>query len=397
LCYLLPAGNNPQAATIEPWQEIPFSSFSRAKVFENKLYLADLSGKLFEVQENDDRVEILDISSQVLLSGFTGFLNFAFPPFFYNEPCIFLWYGKPSETSATTSVISVIPVDLEDKTPTGEELILFQLENPTDRHVGGFLEFALDGTLLFGFGDGSNASPVISSQDMNDFHGKILRYKVHPNKIHLGLEEEVLSIPNSNPFEGSPIFSLGHRQPFECTVLDKENLLSSPVLLCYENGANSWEELNFVQRGVNVGWPCHEGFEITNFDHELCQFPLENQRSPLLTYPHTSPSGSIENWNNMGNSISPGFIYKGVLTEFQNSLIFADLTGSVWIARTDDENGVRNRDWVFGNIPITGEVQLNPETTLLIGVFQNVDGEPMLNVFDFISFTTTLYFLHLDE
>jgi len=320
-------------------------------------------------------------------------LNFAFPPFFHSEPCIFLWYGRPSETSATTSVISVIPVDEDDKTPTGDELVLFTLENPTDRHVGGFLEFALDGTLLFGFGDGSNATPSASPQDMGDFHGKILRYKVHPNKIHLGEAEEVLSIPNSNPFFESPIFSLGHRQPFECTILDKEFILTSPVLICYENGANSWEELNIVQKGVNVGWPCQEGFELTNFVHENCIFPLENQRSPLLVYPHVTPSGGLEEWNKVGNSISGGYVYKGAIESFQDALIFGDLSGSVWIARTDDETGVRNRDWVFGKIPITGEVQ----PTAIIAVFQNVSGEPMLNCLDFETFTTTLFFLNLDE
>jgi glucose/arabinose dehydrogenase len=392
LCSLLLLQNNPQAATIEPWLEFPFASLSRAKVFEDKLYLADRAGFLYEVQEDETVETKIDISSQVLLSGFTGFLNFAFPPFFASEPCIFLWYGKTSETSATTSVISVIPVDLEDKTPTGAELILFTLENPTDRHVGGFLEFALDGTLLFGFGDGSNAIPSASPQDMNDFHGKILRWKVHPNKIHTGQANQVLSVPNSNPFENSPIFSLGHRQPFECTILDKEFILTSPVLICYENGANSWEELNIVQKGVNVGWPCQEGFELTNFVHENCIFPLENQRSPLLVYPHLSPSG-VEDWNKVGNSISPGFVYKGALEEFQNALIFGDLSNSVWIARTDDETGVRNRDWVFGKIAIDGEVQ----PAAIISLFANVDGEPILNSLDFETFSTTLYFLHLDE
>jgi hypothetical protein len=378
--------------------EIPFVSIGRAKVFEDKLYLADRSGILYEVQDNDDLVTIIDISSQILLSGFTGFLNFAFPPFFHSEPCIFLWYGKPSETSATTSVISVIPVDEDTKTPTGDEMILLELENPTDRHVGGFLEFGLDGSLLFGFGDGSDATPSVAPQDMEDFHGKILRYRVHPNKIHAGLEDQVLSIPNTNPFPNSPIFSLGHRQPFECSILDKPIINSSPVLLCYENGANSWEELNLVEKGVNVGWPCQEGFELTNFVHENCIFPLENQRSPLLVYPHQVPSA--EPWTKVGNSISPGFIYKGVVESYLDALIFGDLgeiptngPGQVWFARTDDQTGVRNRDWVFGNIPITGEVQ----PALIVSVFQNVDGEPMLNCLDFSTFTTTLYFLHLDE
>jgi len=81
------------------------------------------------------------------------------------------------------------------------------------------------------------------------------------------------------------------------------------------------------------------------------------------------------------------------LEEFQNALIFGDLSNSVWIARTDDETGVRNRDWVFGKIAIDGEVQ----PAAIISLFANVDGEPILNSLDFETFSTTLYFLHLDE
>jgi len=342
---------------------------------------------LYEVQEDNTVVTILDISSQILLSGFTGFLNFAFPPFFNSVPCVFLWYGKPSVNSATTSVISVIPLDIDDMTPTGDELVLFELENPTDRHVGGYLEFALDGTLLFGFGDGSNATPSNSSQDINNFHGKMLRWRVHPNKIISEEADKVLTVPSNNPFDGSPIFALGFRQPFGCTVLDKPFISTPPVLICYENGANSWEELNLVEKGVNLGWPCQEGFELTNLS---CLFPLENQRTPLLVYPHQSPSG-IETWNRVGNSISPGFIYKGDNTFYQEALIFGDLSNKVWVARTDDEIGVKNKDWALGSIELEGEVQ--PQS--IIDVFQNVDGEPVINSLDFGSFTTTLYFLHL--
>jgi len=283
----------------------------------------------------------------------------------------------------------VIPVDPDTmQANTAEEIILFTLDNPTDRHVGGFLEFATDLTLLFAFGDGSNFVPSNSSQNPNDFHGKMLRYTVSPLKILLGQTEEIFSIPQNNPVHGSPIYALGFRQPFECNVLKSLLPFANPRLFCYENGANSWEEVNLVEKGVNLGWPCQEGFERTNFD---CGFPLNSQRSPLLVYPHSSPSGNVEPWNKIGNSISPGYIYDGSVTALKRSLLFGDLSGALWIAQgPPDQTLIEMGSWVFDRI--THNIEPAPS---VISVFADVDGEPIVNTLDFDTFTTTFYRLVL--
>jgi len=377
-------------ATLEPWLTLDFISISRAKVFQDELYIADRAGILYRIENDDSLTPILDISDRVLLAGFTGFLNFEFPPWFDFVPCVFLWYGTPHPTEgASKSRISVIPVDPDTmQANTAEEIILFTLDNPTDRHVGGFLEFATDLTLLFAFGDGSNFVPSNSSQNPNDFHGKMLRYTVSPLKILLGQTEEIFSIPQNNPVHGSPIYALGFRQPFECNVLKSLLPFANPRLFCYENGANSWEEVNLVEKGVNLGWPCQEGFERTNFD---CGFPLNSQRSPLLVYPHSSPSGNVEPWNKIGNSISPGYIYDGSVTALKRSLLFGDLSGALWIAQgPPDQTLIEMGSWVFDRI--THNIEPAPS---VISVFADVDGQPIVNTLDFDTFTTTFYRLVL--
>jgi len=260
-----------------------------------------------------------------------------------------------------------------------------------------FLDFGFDGNLLIGFGDGSNAVPSGSSQDLENMHGKILRYKVHKNKLqnchnnpNSGDCDEILSIPGTNPFADSPVYALGLRQPFACNVIDN-NPSNQPLLFCYENGKDSWEELNLVEKGSNLGWPCQEGFEVTNFPD--CDFPLENQQSPVLVYPHHSPSDGTESWNKVGNSISPGFVYKGSNSDFYNALIFGDLSARIWVARSDPEQRWRNRDWILGEIIITGEVQ--PDA--VISIFEGVDGEPFVVAISFADFSTNIYELDLDE
>jgi len=397
LCFLILIVQS-YAATLTPYLNFPAPTvITRGKVFGGYLYVSTKDGIIYKIVDDTPEV-FLDLTEEVSNpeGGFTGLLNFAFPPFYNQFNSIFLWYGATTEEVGSTvaTVIAVRP--LED--PEDEVIELFRVENPTDRHVGGFLDFGLDGNLLVGFGDGSNAVPSGSSQDLEDDHGKILRYKVHKNKLENCYNnpisnacDEILSIPGTNPFSDSPVYALGLRQPYACNVIDNSPS-NQPLLFCYENGKDSWEELNLVEKGANLGWPCQEGFEVTDF--EPCDFPLLNQQTPILVYPHHSPSGDTEPWNKVGNSISPGFIYKGADSDFEDALIFGDLSGHVWVARSDPELRWRSRDWIFGEIVITGEEQV---PGVLISIFEGVDGEPLVNTISFIDGATYIFKMDLDE
>ncbi len=61
------------------------------------------------------------------------------------------------------------------------------------------------------------------------------------------------SVPANNPFRGSPVWSLGHRN------LQGHALDSRDRLWATEFGQNDWDELNLVERGKNYGWPEVEG------------------------------------------------------------------------------------------------------------------------------------------
>lgn len=105
-------------------------------------------------------------------------------------------------------------------------------------HNGGRITFGPDGLLYIGTGDAGDRT---SAQDPQSLAGKILR--VAPDG----------AIPEGNPFAGSPVFSLGHRNVQGLAFDDRGRLWAS------EFGQSDVDELNLVTAGSNYGWPDCEG------------------------------------------------------------------------------------------------------------------------------------------
>lgn len=105
-------------------------------------------------------------------------------------------------------------------------------------HNGGRLAFGPDGKLYAGTGETGDSR---LAQDRASLNGKILR--LDPDG----------SVPSDNPFSGSPVYSLGHRN-VQGLAFDRAGRLWAT-----EFGQNERDEVNLIRPGRNYGWPVVEG------------------------------------------------------------------------------------------------------------------------------------------
>jgi glucose/arabinose dehydrogenase len=107
-------------------------------------------------------------------------------------------------------------------------------------HNGGRIAFGPDGMLYITAGD---AGEPERAQDLDYLGGKILRVTAEGD------------VPHDNPFDDSPVYTLGHRNPQGIAWNDNGDLFAT------EFGQNTWDEFNAIVAGSNYGWPIVEGRE----------------------------------------------------------------------------------------------------------------------------------------
>ena len=105
-------------------------------------------------------------------------------------------------------------------------------------HNGGRIAFGPDDKLYITTGDANQRE---GAQDPGYLGGKILRL------------DATGSVPADNPIAGSPVYSLGHRNP--------QGIAWGPdgTMYAAEFGQDTWDELNIIVPGANYGWPTVEG------------------------------------------------------------------------------------------------------------------------------------------
>jgi glucose/arabinose dehydrogenase len=113
------------------------------------------------------------------------------------------------------------------------EVVLDGIPSATT-HNGGRIVVGPDDLLYVATGD---AQDQPAAQDEGSLAGKILR--VTPDG----------QVPDGNPFEASPVWSLGHRN-VQGLAFDAEGRLFAP-----EFGPDRDDEVNLIEPGANYGWP----------------------------------------------------------------------------------------------------------------------------------------------
>jgi glucose/arabinose dehydrogenase len=196
---------------------IDFLSDGRVVVTERegRVRLADARGRL-------DPQPVATIPTTT--AGEAGLLDVAVAP----DDDSAVWVFATEADGASNSVWRV-PID-----GSGAARVITGLP-ASSYHNGGGLDFGTDGKLYVSNGETHDSA---RSQDPRALGGKVYRYNRDG------------SIPGDNPFDGSPTFALGLRNPFGLAV----DPVTGDVWVT-ENGPESFDELNHVTEKGNYGWP----------------------------------------------------------------------------------------------------------------------------------------------
>jgi glucose/arabinose dehydrogenase len=159
-----------------------------------------------------------------------GLLGLAVSPTYDTDSLIYLYFSTATENRIERMTYDGTALGPREPVVTGIPSAVY--------HDGGVLEFGPDGMLYVGTGDATNRS---LAQDPASLAGKILR--MAPDG----------SPAPGNPFPGSVVYSLGHRNVQGLAFDSQDRLWAS------EYGANTWDELNLIRPGGNYGWPSVEG------------------------------------------------------------------------------------------------------------------------------------------
>ncbi|TPW71703.1 sorbosone dehydrogenase family protein [Schumannella sp. 10F1B-5-1] len=132
----------------------------------------------------------------------------------------------------------IVRMPLGDELGLGTPQVVLKGIAKSSTHNGGRIAFGPDGMLYATVGDAGQSA---RAQDRGSLNGKILR--MTPTG----------GAPDDNPFDGSLVYSLGHRNP-QGLAWD-----ATGQLYAAEFGQNTWDEFNRIQPGKNYGWPIVEG------------------------------------------------------------------------------------------------------------------------------------------
>lgn len=183
------------------------------------------TGRIVEVRDGGEPVEFA-LVPEAAPDGEGGLLGIAIDP---TQEWLYAYVTTDSDNR-------VIRMPLDDPGAAREDILTGIPK--AGIHNGGRIAFGPDGMLYVATGD---AGEPELSQDPTSLGGKILRLDPQGG------------VPTDNPFPGSPVYSLGHRN-VQGLAFD-----SAGRLWATEFGAKDADELNRIDPGANYGWPIVEG------------------------------------------------------------------------------------------------------------------------------------------
>lgn len=205
---------------------------------EGKLYFTERSGEIRVIENGSILPQpLVAFQPPFISSGEGGLMGIVLDPDFIQNRYMYVMHTYEEDNRIYNRVIRLV----EENNNAFIDQVLIDRIPGARIHNGGRLKIGPDQNLYITTGDAGNSS---LAQDLSSIAGKILRINLDG------------SIPNDNPFPGSPIYSYGHRNP-EGIDWNINN-----ILYASEHGQSAHDEINIIRPGANYGWPLVQGDEV---------------------------------------------------------------------------------------------------------------------------------------
>ncbi|MCE4599844.1 MAG: PQQ-dependent sugar dehydrogenase [Desulfurococcales archaeon] len=305
-----------------PWSVVPLG--------DNRYIISERPGRIIAIVKGEQR---LVVSFDVAAVGEAGLLGLALHPDYPSRPYLYAYMSYYRDSQNILNRVVRIRIDPKTLKATAWNTIIDMIPGGYI-HDGGRIKFGPDGMLYITTGDA--AKPELS-QRLDSTAGKILR-----------LEDDG-GIPVDNPFNGSPIYSYGHRNP--------QGIDWSPInqiMIASEHGPVGHDEINLIHPGGNYGWPIVRG-----------KANREEYIDPILE------SGPNTTWAPSGISFIKGEMFK----ELKGDLLVACLRGQrlLRIRIPDKDNAYIVEEPFTGKFGRIRDVAIDEDGSILL-LTSNTDG-----------------------
>ena len=281
--FLLHSGHTLRVETFVDGLEVPWSMVFTSS---SRMLVTERPGRIRVVKDGALQSRPLAVLPDIEARGESGLMGLAIAPDYPQSHRLFAAYAYDTPAGPRVRVARY----RDDGDGLSERTVILEGIPAAQYHAGCRLRFGPDGKLYITTGDATNRG---IAQQMDSLGGKTLR--LNPDG----------TIPSDNPFPGSPVFSLGHRNSQGLDWDPKSGLqFQTEHGPSGFDGPGGGDEVNIVEAGKNYGWPL--------VHHRESRPGLV---SPLLEYtPAVAPSGA-------------SFCRGALMKSFDGDFFFATLRG----------------------------------------------------------------------
>ncbi|RIA45430.1 PQQ-dependent sugar dehydrogenase [Dichotomicrobium thermohalophilum] len=248
--------------------------------------------------------------------------------------------------------------------------VLSSIAWPQFNHNGHWMDFGPDGMLYVSVGDGGYANDwgighnvrTGNGQDVTTVLGSIMRLDPETGEAAEGN-------PDLGPDADPRIWAYGLRNAWRCSF----DMGGDNELFCADVGQNSYEEVNIVEAGDNLGWRRMEASHCFNYlepDNHPEECDTSGLKMPIIEYENCTARPQ----NCKGISITGGYVYRGSHEPWQGKYIFGDWSkqfgaydGQIFFG-TEGEDG----NWTMETAEVTN---MDGNIPYVLSFAQDNDGE----------------------